>query len=133
MNKRTWIVVLPLLGALLLIPMLAAQPDFPPFGPGGPRGPGGPGGPMGQVRKLVSQFDKDGDGKLNKEERQAARDFLKKERAEGGLGDRGRRFGPPPGFGRENQEPAKPGPRVSPGDVQSFPDAGLYEPTVLRT
>src|SRR5262249_46751928 len=110
MNRRLWLVLLPgLLGALLLIPMLGAQPDFPPFGPGGPRGPGGP----GQVRKLVKQFDKDGDGKLNKDERQAARAFLKKERTEGGLGDRGgRRFGPPPGFGRDNQEPAKPGPRV---------------------
>ncbi len=35
----------------------------PGFGPGGP---GGPGGPMGQERKLVKQFDKDADGRLNR-------------------------------------------------------------------
>src|SRR5437763_15697515 len=55
-----------------------------------PGGPGGFGGPMGQQRKLVKQFDKDGDGRLNKEERQAARAFLKKERPAGGR----RGFGP---------------------------------------
>lgn len=75
-----------------------------PGGPGGGRGPGGPGGPggmMGQERKLVAQFDKDDDGRLNREERQAAREFLKKERANGG-GGRGFGFGGPgggPGFG----------------------------------
>src|SRR5687767_172499 len=45
-----------------------------PFGPGGPGGIG-----PGQTRKLVAQFDKDGDGRLDAGERQAARDFLKKE------------------------------------------------------
>src|SRR4051812_17974807 len=55
----------------------------PPGGPGGFR-MGGFGGPMGQIRKLVKQFDKDGDGRLNEEERKAAREFLKKERASGG-------------------------------------------------
>ena len=55
----------------------------PPFGPGRP---GGFGGPMGQIRKLVKQFDKDNDGRLNREERKAAREFLKKERASGGRG-----------------------------------------------
>src|SRR5437867_1388240 len=86
----------------VLAPLLAMQPgqddkkpppdkkefgkkDFP-FGPGGP-GMGGPGmgGPgMGQRRKIVAQFDKDGDGRLNAEERQAAREFLKK--SGGGFG-----------------------------------------------
>src|SRR5438270_849629 len=56
-------------------------------GPGGPGGPGGfRGPPMGQIRKLVKQFDKDGDGRLNREERRAARAFLKKERESGGRG-----------------------------------------------
>ncbi len=41
------------------------------FGPPGMGGPGG--GMMGQERKLVAQFDKDGNGWLNKEERAEAR------------------------------------------------------------
>ncbi len=117
--------------------------DFPPGPPGdfngpppGPdgrtvfRGPGGPGG-FGGVReeqKLVKQFDKDGDKRLNNAERKAAREFLTKEKAEG----RGqRRFGP---RGRsENQEPPKPGPKVSPSDVKNFPNTPLYDTATLRT
>ena len=38
------------------------------------QGPGGP--PMGGERKLVAQFDKDGDKRLNTAERNAAREFL---------------------------------------------------------
>src|SRR5687767_4642383 len=55
---------------------------------------GGPGG-MGQERKLVAQFDKDKNGWLNTEERQAAREFIKKERA---AGRGGRGPGGPGGF-----------------------------------
>src|SRR5262249_29008941 len=71
---------------------------------------------------------------LNKEERQAARDFLKKER-EGGKGGFG--FGPPGGKGGfgpfGGREPGRPGPKVSPQDVRPYPKAGLYDPTTLRT
>src|SRR5215217_4171267 len=80
----------------------ANAPTTRPAG-AGPRGGGpgdffggGPGG-MGQTRKLVAQFDKDKDGRLNTEERQAAREFVKKERAagRGGRGPGGGgRFGP---------------------------------------
>src|SRR5262245_43922631 len=123
---------------------LAAQPPgigpppggFPPFGPPdgqppfGGRGPGGPGGMMGQQRKLVKQFDKDGDGRLNKEEREAARAFLK---TQGGGGRRGGPGGPRGGgFGRGG-ESGRPGPHVSLGDVTSYANTSLYEPTVLRT
>src|SRR4029077_8888660 len=88
-------------------------------------GPGG--GPMmGGKRAIVSQFDKDGDGKLNKEERTAAREFLKKNTG-------GRGFFPKGGFGKGKQDPPKPGPKVTPADVKNYPDAALYEPTVLRT
>lgn len=135
---------------------------FPEFGPGGPGGPGfgpGPGGPggMGQTRKLVAQFDKDDDGRLNRAERQAAREFLKKDRAAGG--GRGFGFGPPgggpgggprgrgpggPGFGPggpgggpggfgRGDEPPKPGPKLTPDDVKPIADSNLYEATVLRT
>jgi len=57
--------------------MLAQPPDFGGggFGPGGFGGPGRGGrGPMNETRKLLSQFDKDGDGILNAAERKAARD-----------------------------------------------------------
>lgn len=98
----------------------------------GPRGPGGFGGPMmGQTRKLVKQFDKDGDGRLNQEERQAARESIKRDG--GGRGPFGKGPGGPGGFGRGNQDPPKPGPRLSPNDVENYPKKGLYEPSVLRT
>src|SRR2546423_2734675 len=92
-----WVVVA--VGALA-----AQQPpggDFFPFRPKSPRDFAK--GPMGQQRKLVKQFDKDGDGRLNKEERLAARESLKKDRAAGGRGG----FGPG-GFGA-------PGGRGGPG------------------
>src|ERR1035438_1588388 len=52
-------------------PGFDGPPPFGPdgFGPGGP-GPGGPGG-MTAEKKLVKQFDKNGDGWLNREERKA--------------------------------------------------------------
>jgi hypothetical protein len=221
MHKRLGTALI--LGSLLLATCLAASPDEArpqdpkqdfdkkgfgkkggPFGPGGP---GGFGGPFGQQQKLVKQFDKDGDGRLNAEERKAAREFLRKQG--GGFGGKG--FGPggkgkgkgPGGFGpggppqpgqilpeflqgslnltadqkkqvadlqkevdaglsklltaeqkktlqqmREMKgplggfgppgkggprDPAKPGPRVAPADVKSYPDVPLYEPTILRT
>jgi spore coat protein CotH len=96
---------------------------------GPPPGFGGPGGPMGEDRKLVATFDTDNDGRLDRQERQAARESLKKGDAAGG---RPRfRFGPPPGFGGE--EEAKPGPRVAKSGVMSFAGKPLYDPTILRT
>lgn len=87
---------------------------------------------MGQQTKLLKQFDKDGDGRLNNEERKAARAFLQKEKAEGrgprGFGGRGGRGGP-----GGNQEPAKPGAKIAPADVKTFPNAPLYDGKTLRT
>lgn len=99
-----------LAGALALAPALPAQPgpdgkdpkekkDFFkkgfPFGP-----PGGFGGPKQQSRKLVKQFDRDGNGRLDAAERKEARAFLQKERATGGPkgGFGGRRGGGFAGF-----------------------------------
>src|SRR5688500_12998639 len=68
-------------------------------GPGGGdvfRGPGGPGGPR-QDMEVTAQFDKDKNGFLDKGERPAAREFVKKERA-AGRGGRGG-FGGPGGPG----------------------------------
>ena len=77
---------------------VAALLAQPPGGPGGFFGPpgGGFGGPPGgNERKLVAEFDKNGDGWLNVEERKPAREAAKK-----GGGGRGG-FGPGgPGGGR---------------------------------
>jgi len=109
-----------------LVPEFGGPGFGPGFGPGGP-GFGGPGGPMGATIKLVKDFDKDGDRRLNDEERRAARASL----AEGAGSGRRRGFGGP-GFGR-NAEPPAPGKKVAPADVASYPDRDLYDTTVLRT
>ncbi|MHB1309080.1 MAG: hypothetical protein ACYC23_18535, partial [Limisphaerales bacterium] len=60
----------------------------PPFGPGGfgPGGPGGPGGFGGSMPEtaLVKRFDQNADGWLNRDERQAAREFVAQQQQEGG-------------------------------------------------
>src|SRR6185503_4738791 len=71
----------------------------------------------------------DGDGRLGREERQAALEKLRKEREErGGPGSR-----PRGNRGPRNAEPARPGPRVSPADAKLFSRGGLYSASVLRT
>ena len=103
----------------------------PPPGRGFP-GPRGPGGPMRQERKLVKEFDKDGDERLNVEERKAARESLANQPNNRRPGRRG--FGPPGRRGpARNRPPVSPGPELSPADVQPIPDAPLYERSVLRT
>jgi len=119
---------------------LAAAPgraQFPPndfgFGPpgmgGGGRGPGG-GGFGGAKTKLVKQFDKDGDGRLNAEERKAARAYLAS--GQGRTGGRGGRRGGFGGMGGSSGS-AKPGAKLSPVDVKSGGNAPLYDPNTLRT
>jgi hypothetical protein len=117
-------------------------PDMarPGFGPPGPM--------MMEERKILKDFDKDGNKQLNAEERQEAREFLKKNPGRrigpgpgGGPlnllpGSRppGGGFGPPPGFGEEeNQEPPKPGARISPDEVEPAKGRDLYAPDTLRT
>lgn len=92
----------------------------------------GKGPPGGQERKLVKDFDKNNDGWLNADERKAARDTAKK----GGFGGKGG-FGPgggkgAKGFGKGG-EAGKPGPKVTPAEVKNYPDAKLYDGSVLRT
>src|SRR4051812_47573557 len=73
--------------ALSLAAATVAQQDPPPrdgngprpFGPGGGQ-PFGPPGPQAEI-KLLKRFDKDGDKFLTGEERKAALDHLKEERA----------------------------------------------------
>lgn len=110
----------------------------PPGGPGGggfggqPGGGfGGPPGMGGQERTLVKEFDKNKDGWLNAEERKPAREEAKKGGGgRGGFGG-GRGPGGPGGFGGGGG--GKPGPKVSPADVKTYPDAKPFDPTVLRT
>jgi hypothetical protein len=126
-------------------PPSEGSPDFDgprAFGPGGfgPRrlgfgGPGGPGGPGGKMPEiaLVKQFDRNGDGWLNREERKAAREHLNQQPASGrrfgGPGGRRGGFGPP---GVE-EEPPQPGQRLAPAEVKSYPEAALYAANALRT
>ncbi len=120
-------IVFALIVACLFATSLIAQPPQgfgpPGFGPPGGPGFGGPGGPMGQERKLVAEFDEDGDGRLNRAERDAAREEMPP------AGERpGPRFGP-----RNDREPPEPGDAISPGDVTDASETGLYDPHVLRT
>jgi hypothetical protein len=120
----------------------AADGAPPPEAPGGGRGMGGPGpfgpggfgfgGPLQQEIKVVKQFDRDGDKRLNADERQAARQYLREQRSGRGPGGFGGRRG---GFGRagENEEPPQAGRRLTPSDVQSFPGAPVYDLATLRT
>ena len=84
---------------------------------------------MGQERKLVAQFDKDGNGWLNKEERAEAR-----ENSQNGGGRPG--GGRPGGFGgpggRGGEEPATPGAKMSPDDVEAV-TGEFYDPKIVRT
>lgn len=85
-----------LLAAASFVPVGAQDVLIGPGGPGGPgRGPGGFGGR--QDMEVAKEFDKDGDGFLNRAERDEAREFVRKERAAGrGAGG----FGGPGGPGR---------------------------------
>jgi len=85
-----------------------------------------------QKTALVKQFDRNGDGWLNNEERKAARVFL---RTNGNNGRRGGPRRPRGGFngGGETHEAARPGPHVAVADAKSFPRKSLYAADVLRT
>ena len=89
--------------------------------------------------KLLDRFDQDKDGMLNQQERVKARAFLKENRGAGrgafgrGPGGPGGPFGGRGPGGGEGGSPTKPGKRLSPDDVAKYPDAGLYDPHVLRT
>ncbi len=97
--------------------------------PGAQQGRGGPGGPGGMgpgvERKIVAQFDKDGDNRLNTAERKAAREFLASQPAMG-PGMRGGRGGAAAG-------PVEPGPRLTPKDVKTYGNEPLYDMATLRT
>ncbi len=84
---------------------------------------------MGKKTKILKEFDRDGNGVLNKEERKAAREQLAKQGTQRGPGRRG---GPPGGPGGADTTPT-PGAKVALSDVKVYPDADLYDTKVLRT
>jgi hypothetical protein len=79
----------------------------------------------GGERKLVKEFDTDGDKRLNAKERAAAREKLASEPKRG-------RFGPPP-FVRQVEAAITPGPKLTPKQVKKYKNEPLYDPSVLRT
>src|SRR5688572_9478607 len=84
----------------------------------------------GEEVKLVKEFDKNGDKRLDAQERKAAR-AAAVNRGGGGFGG-GRGFG----FfgGRGGGTTPSPGPKVAPADVRSYPaSVNLYDLTALRT
>lgn len=106
---------------------VSAQDGFgpPPDFQGGPP----PGGPMNEERKILKDFDKDQDKRLNQDERAAAREFLKQNPAPQ------RRGGPPPGMRGPggNQAPPSPGAKISKDEVKPAASADLYDANTLRT
>jgi hypothetical protein len=75
-------------------------------------------------RKILKEYDKNGDHRLDTAERAAAREVLQSERL-GAFGPRGR----PGGL---NAAP-EPGMHLAPGDVRSYPGAPMYDLATLRT
>ena len=74
-------------------------------------------------RKIVKDFDKNGDKRLDRTERDSARAWLSSQNT-GGFG----RFG-----GRGRTANPEPGMRLRPSDVRSYPQARLYDQQTLRT
>ena len=92
----------------------------------------GPGGPMNREDlELVEEFDGNEDGYLDFDERTDAMAVVEERRAQRGRrGPGGGRRGP---GGRFGDQPTEPGPQVSPDQVKNYPDAELYDTSVLRT
>jgi hypothetical protein len=78
-------------------------------------------------QKWSSEWDSEKGGGLTEEElRRGLDSVLPPPRFDGGGGGPGFRPG-------SNQPPPEPGPRLSPADVRSYPDAPLYDVSTLRT
>ena len=90
------------------------------------QGPFGMGG--GEEIKLVKEFDKNGDKRLDAGERKAAR-AAARTRGGGGFGGGGFGF-----FGGRGGNAPSPGPKVAPADVRTYPaSVNLYDLSALRT
>jgi hypothetical protein len=93
-------------------------------GGGGRGGMGGGFGMGGGETQLLKQFDKNGDGYLNAQERKAARESMGSSMS-GGFG-RG-------SFGGGSQQSGKAGMKLTPADAKSYTTEPFYDLGVLRT
>jgi hypothetical protein len=124
-----------------------ASGQFPPPDKKGPPGGFGFGPPMGQTRQILEKFDKDNNGRLDREERKAAMQSLANEPGfgRGGLGKGKGGPGGPGGMGKGGfgkggfgkafggGDPPKPGPALRPEDVKEIVKGDLYAPLAYRT
>jgi hypothetical protein len=78
----------------------------------------------GEELRVVERFDRDGDGRLNTAERQAARKALAPTSFNRGFGRR---------FGFSTAMTTAPGRRITPAEVRSFGRQALYDQSILRT
>ena len=140
--RRDWVSItqgaLLVLAVVLIATLMSGAGRARPAQAQGPGGQGGPGGfqgggpppfggrgPMGQERKIVEQFDRNKDERLDNDERKAARAWLAENSGGRGFGRRG--------FGGRGLTPGSPGRALTPADVKRYTTEPLYEPTVLRT
>jgi hypothetical protein len=99
-----------------------------------------------QERPLLAQFDASKNGRLERAERQAAREWIAKQPPFGLAAVIGRFGGPPggpaapggappgmPPLGGRGFSPASPGQRLAPDSVRIYRDEPLYDTRVLRT
>lgn len=106
-----------------------APPGFPgaPGNPGGGFGAGFPGGPGNSDRlEIVEQFDADGSGFLEAEEREAAKAYLES------IGwNAGGRFGG--GRGGAATTGGSTGVSLTPEDVENYAGTDFYDTSIIRT
>ena len=134
-SRRITVVQIVLLTVALALSAYVAIQAFKPkpvapavrFVPPGFNGRGGRGQFMRGMpqtdRKIVKDFDKNGDQRLDRAERVAASEWLRTQ-GNGGFG----RFG-----GRGRTANPEQGIRLKPSDVRSYPAAPLYDKATLRT
>lgn len=129
LKAARWGCLLAMLAGPLL---LGAQEPSRPGPPEGDRGGGRGGGPGSQpTQEIVSTYDRNADGWLNREERAAARVALKKAVSAQGTQ---RRRGPPNMGGYDGaQATPEAGLALTPDDVKIYPHAPLYDTGILRT
>lgn len=123
-RSAVWMSCLLAIGGVVAGTAAGAQ-DGPPRGRGGFGGLSFSGGVQPET-KLVKQFDRNGDGWLNLEERRAALEYLN----QGQQGSGGRGFG---GFFGMSYPEGKPGESLTPADVRKYGKESMYDPSVIRT
>ncbi len=108
----------------------SATVDIPAQAAAGAIANAGVTGPMPEV-KLTAQFDKNGDQRLDDDERRAARDFLHKHPLSDPAPAPPRPGRPPPQ--PVALEPVAAGEKIDPAGVPIYPDRPFYDAPLLRT